>query len=147
MAKSGKGIVKTVVFAALAVLIGGGAVFALNLTGPGAKADSVAVLKAQGITCGSCAGRIEQALKEKAGVAAVEVDIDAGRVIVAYDAKAVTPGQLAESVTAVGYGSSVLQTLPADQYRAVAGASAGARAGRAGGCGGKNCCGKKNINN
>ncbi len=147
MAKSGKGIVRTLVFAAVAVLIGGGAVFALNFTGPAAKADSVAVLKAQGVTCGSCAGRIEEALKAKPGVASVEVEIDAGRVIVAYDSKAVTPEILAESVTAIGYGSSILQVLPAGEYKGGAGANAGAQTGKTGGCGGKNCCGKKNSNN
>src|SRR5512136_650281 len=83
------------------LLIGVGAVFALN-PNSGPVADSVLVLKAQGVSCGSCAGKIEKALKEKPGVASVEVDVDSGGIAVAYDAKVAKPEILAETVTALG---------------------------------------------
>lgn len=121
MRKTMAGAFKLMIAAMLALAIGTGAVFALNQPGPRVNADAVAVLKSQGVTCGSCAARIEKALKEKAGVASVEVDVEGGRVMVAYDAKLATPEALAAAVTGAGYGSSVLQTMTADQYRAVTG--------------------------
>ncbi len=104
-----------------------------------AAADAVAVLKTNGMTCGSCAGRIESVLKEKAGVASVQVDVDGGRVVVAYDSKVAKPEALAESVTGIGYGSSILQTLSSEEYKALTG-NGGASAAKTGGCA---CCNKK----
>ena len=140
MEKPVKGVVKLGVAVALALVIGAGAVFALNRPDSGATGDSVAVLKSQGVTCGSCAARIEKALKEKAGVASVEVDLDAGRVLVAYDSKATKPETLAETVTGLGYGSSVLQVLSTEQYKALTGGNIPQQTAKAGGCG--NCCNK-----
>lgn len=125
----------------LALAVGAGVVFALNKPVSAVAADAVAVLKSQGVTCGSCAGKIEKALKEKHGVASVEVDVDAGRVVVAYDSKVVKPEILAETVTGLGYGSSIMQAMSADQYRATTGRDLPVQAAKAGGCG---CCNKKN---
>jgi copper chaperone CopZ len=123
------------------LLIGAGAVFALN-PNSGPVADSVVVLKSMGVTCGSCAGRIEKALKEKPGVASVEVDVDSGGVAVAYDAKIAKPEILAETVTALGYESSILQNFSAEQYRTVTGRNvASVSPAKSGGCGG-GCCNK-----
>lgn len=139
MVKPGKGVVKLGVVAVLALVIGAGAVFALNQPGSGALADSVAILKSQGVTCGSCAARIEKALKEKPGVASVDVDLDAGRVTVAFDSTVAKPEVLAETVTGLGYGSSVIQVMSMGQYRAATGRDVPAPAAKAGGgCGG--CC-------
>lgn len=124
----------------LALVVGAGALFALNHPVPGVAADAVAVLKSQGVTCGSCAGKIEKALKEKPGVASVEVEVDAGRVNVAYDSKVVKPETLAETVSGLGYGSSVMQVISADQYRATTGRDLPVQAAKAG-CA---CCNKKN---
>lgn len=106
----------------------------------GAAADAVTVLKAGGMTCGSCAGRIEKALTGKPGVASVEVDVDAGRVVVAYDSKVTRPESLAESITGIGYGSRVMQTLSPEEYKALTGRELGAKKGAATGC---PCCSKK----
>lgn len=132
MRKTTVGVFKLTSAAILALVIGTGAVFALNQPGPRANADAVAVLKSQGVTCGSCAGRIEKALREKAGVASVEVEVEAGRVVVAYDAKLVKAEALAAAVTGAGYGSSVLQTMTADQYRDVTGKELTARPAKSG---------------
>jgi len=128
------------------VLLGVGAVFAITSTAPARHADAVVILKAQGVTCGSCAGKIEKALKEKPGVAAVEVDVDNGRVTAAFDSTAVKPEILAETVTALGYGSNIQETLSLEQYRARAGRGVTAQNASAGGCGG-GCCNKnKKVN-
>jgi mercuric ion binding protein len=120
--------------------LGVGAVSALNTSGLGVQADSVVVLKAQGVTCGSCAGKIEKALKEKPGVASVEVDVDNGGIAVAYDAKVIKPEILAETVTALGYESSVAQNFSAEEYRAVTGREVASHSpAKTGGCG---CCNK-----
>ena len=122
----------------LVLAVGAGALFALNHPVPGVEADAVAVLKTKGVTCGSCAGKIEKAVKEKPGVASVEVDVDAGRVIVAYDSKVVKPETLVETVTGLGYGSSIMQVTSVDQYRATTGRDLPAQPTKAG-CA---CCNK-----
>ena len=83
----------------------------------GSTADFVAVLKANGMTCGACVGRIEKCLRAKPGVASVQVDVDGGRVIVGYDSKLTKAELMAESITAIGYGSNVLENLSAEEYR------------------------------
>lgn len=139
MEKPVRGVIKMGASVVLALVIGAGAVFGLNQPAPGANADSVAILKSQGVTCGSCAGRIEKTLKEKPGVASVEVDVDAGRVMVAYESKATKPETLAETVTGLGYGSSILQVLSTEQYKAMTGRNVQVQTAKAGGCGG-GCC-------
>lgn len=139
MIKHLKGTFQLGVAVVVALAIGAGAVYALSQPGAGVKADSVAILKSQGVTCGSCAGKIEKALKEKPGVSSVEVDVDAGRVIVAYDSRAAKPEALAETVTGLGYGSSILQAMSAEQYRAATGRAAAAQTPKAAGCA---CCNK-----
>ncbi|SNB45969.1 heavy-metal-associated domain-containing protein [Geobacter sp. DSM 9736] len=113
--------------------LGAGAVFALVKRTP--PADTVVVLRTMGMTCGACAGKITDALEGKGGIASVQVEVGEGRVAVAYDSGAVKPEAIAERVTALGYGSSILQVLPSERYDA---ASAGASAGQSG-CG---CCNK-----
>lgn len=106
-----------------------------------ASPDAVAVLQTHGMTCGSCAARIEKALKMQGGVASVQVDVDAGRVVIGYDSKRVRPETIAERVTGTGYGSSLLQVLTPEQYKAMTGRNiAVSKAGS--GCGG-GCCGAK----
>ena len=140
MLKTVKGAVKLGVAVVLVLGIGVGAVFALNQPGSGVAAYSVVVLKSQGVTCGSCAGKIDKALKEKPGVASVEVDVNNGGVAVAYDAKVIKPEILAETVTALGYESSIAQNFSAEEYRAVTGRDVAAQSpAKSGGCG---CCNK-----
>jgi len=102
----------------------------------GVTADSVAVLKASGMTCGSCADRISRALQGIKGVASTRVDLDGGRVIVGYDTKTVKPETLAENITKAGYDSTVQQVVTPEQYRRRPGGDAGT-----GGGGGPRCCG------
>lgn len=105
----------------------------------GATADSVAVLKTAGMTCGSCADRISKALQGIKGVAATEVDLDGGKVIVGYDAKAVRPETLMENVKKTGFDSTVQAVVTPEQYRRLTGRDVGTGAATAprccGGCG------------
>lgn len=57
-------------------------------------------MNVQGMTCGSCVKHVNAALNQLAGVTAVEVDLDAGRVSVKGSADA---GALISALDAAGY--------------------------------------------
>lgn len=99
-------------------------------------ADNVAVLKTAGMTCGSCSSNIEKALQGEKGVASVEVDVDGGWVVVAYDSKKTKPEVLASRVTGAGYWSRVAELLSIERFRAITGRNPGERMTRKAGCGG-----------
>jgi copper chaperone len=121
------------------IAVGGLAGFAFFVR-IGERPDSIVALKTNGMTCESCAEKIRSALQRQKGVTSVEVDVEAGRVIAAYDSKVAKPESLAGTVTGLGYGSTVLQVLSAEQYRAT-GRSLPMRTAMGGGYGG--CCNKK----
>lgn len=106
----------------------------------GATADSVAVLKTSGMTCGNCSSRITKALETLKGVAVTEVDVEGGLVIVGYDTKSVKPETLAETVNGAGFVCGVHQVLTPEQFRQVTGRNIGKKATASGGCGN---CGSK----
>lgn len=104
----------------------------------GVTADSVAVLRTTGMTCGSCSSKITTALQTLKGVSAAEVDVDGGWVVVGYDTKIVKPEVLAEKVKGSGFGSNVHMVLTPEQFKQVTGREFGAKAAPASGCcGGK----------
>jgi copper chaperone CopZ len=105
----------------------------------GATAESVAVLKTTGMTCGSCASKITRALEGVKGVAVTEVDVAGGWVSVGYDPKTVKPEVLAEKVSGAGFGCNVHRVLTTEQFKQVTGRDFGKHASSSGGCG---CCGK-----
>ena len=70
-----------------------------------------------GMTCASCANRIERKLNKLEGVEA-SVNYATEKAAVSYDANAVEPEQLVAAVEAAGYKAA----LPADQAGADAGA-------------------------
>ena len=108
-----------------------------------AAADSIAVLRTAGMTCGSCSSKITTALEAQKGVAITEVDVEGGWVIVGYNTKSVKPEALAEKVTGTGFNSSVHLVLTPEQFRQATGRSLGKKAepgsgccgGKGGGCG------------
>jgi periplasmic mercuric ion binding protein len=102
----------------------------------GATADSIAVLKTSGMTCGSCSSKITAALEKQKGVAVTEVDVEGGWVVVGYDTKAVTPWILAEKVSSSGFGSKVHQVLTPEQFKQLTGRDIGRSTSPSGGCGG-----------
>ncbi|MFZ4859143.1 MAG: heavy-metal-associated domain-containing protein [Desulfuromonadaceae bacterium] len=104
----------------------------------GSSADSVAVLKTAGMTCGSCSSIITAALQDVKGVAVAEVDVEGGWVVVGYDTKAVKPETLAEKVNTSGFVSAVHRILTPEQFKQITGRDIGGKAAStAGCCGGK----------
>jgi Cu+-exporting ATPase len=133
------GLVEKILIALSISVVLGSFAFAVNAR---PAADQVAVLKTLGMTCASCAGKIEQTLKAVPGVAEVTVDIAAARVTAAYAANTTTPEVLAEAITAAGYRSGVVQSLPLAQYRQlVAQQGAAGDVAKKSGCG-SSCCNK-----
>jgi periplasmic mercuric ion binding protein len=106
----------------------------------GATADSVAVLRTTGMTCGSCSSKISKALEALRGVAVTEVDVEGGWVVVGYDTKVIRPELLAEKVRGAGFASKVHLVLTPGQFRQIVGRDIGKSASSSGGCGG---CGSK----
>lgn len=110
----------------------------------GATADSIAVLKTTGMTCGSCSSRITKALESIKGVSVTEVDVEGGWVIVGYDTMVVKPSALAEKVSGTGFGSNIHVVLTPEQFKQITGRSIGhgsnppkgCSGGKGGGCGG-----------
>lgn len=86
-----------------------------------ASADKMMVLKADGITCGSCVASISRALKAEKGVASVAVDVATGRVLVGYDSKFAAPEALASRVASAGYRSHILQVQTIGEFRTSSG--------------------------
>ena len=124
------------VIAAVTILV----VFALCVR-IGVTADSVAVLKTSGLTCGACSSQITQALQTVKGVAATEVDVNGGWVTVGYDAKAVRPETLAEKVTRTGFNCKLSRVLTPQRFRQLTGRNIGQDASSPSGCCGKGGCG------
>ena len=112
----------------------------------GVTADSIAVLKTTGMTCGSCSSKISKSLETLKGVAVTEVDVEGGWVIVGYDTKSVNPELLAEKVHGAGFGSTVQEVLTPEQFKQITGRDIGGKAASASGCcGGKGGgCGTNN---
>ena len=105
----------------------------------GATADSVAVLKTSGMTCGSCSTKISKALESLRGVAVTEVDVNGGWVIVGYDKDTVKPENLAQKVSGTGFASNVYDVLTPEQFRQITGRDVGQNAAPS-----KGCCGGRN---
>ncbi len=91
------------------------------------------LLDVPGMTCGSCEGRIREALERRQGVRAVAVDLARKTVTVEYAAGSDDPKALADVVTRSGYPARFLASGPG-----VAPVEPGA-ARPGGGCRG-NCC-------
>lgn len=100
----------------------------------GATADSVAVLKTTGMTCGSCSSKISQALESLKGVAVTEVDVAGGWVLVGYDTKIVKPEALASEVNSTGFGSKVHMVLTPEQFKEITGRDIGAKTAKKSRC-------------
>jgi P-type Cu+ transporter len=68
-----------------------------------------------GMTCASCANRIERTLNELDGVEAA-VNYATEKATVSYDVAAVAPGQLLEAVAAAGYQAVLPSDMPEDHH-------------------------------
>lgn len=104
-------------------------------------ANSVAVLKTTGMTCGSCSSKIVMALQGVKGVAVTEVDVDGGWVIVGYDKETVKPEALVAKVNGAGFASGINRILTPGQFKQITGREIGKNAASTSGCCGKSGCG------
>src|SRR5579885_2076785 len=84
------------------------------------QAMECAILDVEGMTCASCASRIERGLQKLAGVKEASVNLASERATVTYDPARVDLAQLIQKVEAVGYQarphveSSALSLPPED---------------------------------
>ncbi len=77
------------------------------------RASSVtSTLSVEGMTCASCAMRIEKGLKKLPGVTDASVNLATERATVKYDAAQVGMDDLLNKVTAVGYSASPIVAAP-----------------------------------
>src|SRR5213592_5033467 len=67
------------------------------------KADSRTVLALEGMTCASCAMRIEKGLKKVPGVKDASVNLATEQATVSYDPAQASLAQMVQKVEAVGY--------------------------------------------
>lgn len=123
-----KNLVNTLLIGVVVVML---VAFAFVVRGR-AQADNVVFLRTAGMTCSSCAGIIEKGLVKQAGIAAVEVDVPGGLVAVSFDSKQARAETIAQTVTALGYGSSVIRTVTTEQYRTLTGREIATDTGSAG---------------
>jgi copper chaperone len=69
---------------------------------------ATATLKVTGMTCQHCVRAVREALEGRDGVRSAEVDLQAGRAVVEYDAGQVSPADLAGVVSEEGYAAEEL---------------------------------------
>ncbi|MBP1728001.1 MAG: Heavy metal transport/detoxification protein [Deltaproteobacteria bacterium] len=103
----------------------------------GATADKIAVISTGGMTCENCAGTIRKALEREKGVAATEVDVAGGWVVVGFDSKMTRPDILADKVSATGFTAALHSLLSPEQFRQRTGRDIGNDRGASGCCGSK----------
>jgi copper chaperone CopZ len=112
----------------------------------GAPVTSVVVLKTPGMTCRSCSGTITDALQSVNGVAVIEADVDERLVTVGYDARAVSPETLVETVVTAGFDSDIEQVVAPERYKQITGRDIEKTAVSTAGCCGTSGCGSGTRN-
>lgn len=88
--------------------------------------STTCTLQIGGMTCASCAQSVERVLRATPGVQGAQVDFMLGRGHVEYDPARVTPGVLAERVSAIGYRAAAERGAQADAGARAAEMDAGA---------------------
>ena len=87
----------------------GAAIEALSAAGYPARTARV-TLNVGAMSCASCVGQVEQALKAAPGILDVAVNLAAETAAVSYLPDVITPKEIAESSTAAGYPAEVADT-------------------------------------
>ena len=64
-------------------------------------------LRVTGMTCAHCQTKVQQALKQTAGVYSAIVDLTTGEAEVDFDDDSTTTGQLVAAVAKAGYGAKI----------------------------------------
>jgi Cu+-exporting ATPase len=78
------------------------------------------VIPVSGMTCAACQARVQRTLNKTPGVVDAAVNLMMGNATVAYDAAAVTPDTLVETIRRTGYGAElpVAKRSPFEEQRA-----------------------------
>jgi cation-transporting ATPase V len=86
---------------------------------PSAAADQAAQIEldVSGMTCGSCAARVQRALSRESGVTEALVNCATGRATVVLDPGAVDVARLVAAVERAGYGAAAVGSSAAEQSR------------------------------
>ncbi|MGH2701751.1 MAG: heavy metal translocating P-type ATPase [Actinomycetota bacterium] len=71
--------------------------------GQGIAVEDVIEVSVEGMTCASCAARVQRALERQPGVEQANVNLASNRAHVVYDSDAVDMGALQEAVSKIGY--------------------------------------------
>lgn len=72
-----------------------------------ASAGTKLTLSVEGMTCGSCAGKVTAALNAIQGVVASAVDYQTGRTEISFDSAKIKPEALIAAIKKVGYKATV----------------------------------------
>ena len=84
--------------------------------GYGVVQDSVN-LRITGMTCASCVGNVEKALKKLDGVTNVSVNLPTEKGLVEYDSGKVSVREIIKAVTDIGYGAEELKGVDTDREK------------------------------
>ena len=71
--------------------------------GAGLAKDVAAEIKVKGMTCGSCAVAVKQALTKTKGVKSADVSVDKALAAVVYDDAQVTETELRQAINKTGF--------------------------------------------
>jgi cation-transporting ATPase V/Cu+-exporting ATPase len=82
---------------------------------PSTGRREVMELDVSGMTCGSCAARVQRTLSRQPGVSEALVNYATGRATVALDPGAVDAQQLAAAVQSIGYGAAAVAPSASEQ--------------------------------
>ncbi|KAF0227041.1 MAG: Cu2+-exporting [Erysipelotrichaceae bacterium] len=74
------------------------------------KHDREAILNIEGMTCASCSGAVERALKKQKGVSSVSVNLTTNKATLSYDPSLVKMSVLKAAVDKAGYKASEIET-------------------------------------
>jgi len=80
--------------------------------------EACAILNLEGMTCASCAMRIEKGLKKVTGVRDANVNLATEKATVTYDPAQTDVAQMIQKVEAVGYGATLQAEFPSQQSTA-----------------------------
>jgi len=86
-----------------------------NLAGPARDRLAESGFTVSGMTCGSCAMRVQKRLTREPGVAAAVVNFATHHADVTFDPALTTPGRLRETVAAIGYQLEQVVAEPAEE--------------------------------